>query len=188
MIDWNTYVQSLIAWVRQLWHWIVVHSDTIRTWDIQALIRTAQTRVMQATPREQLIAAGALVAVILILVLRGLWVGRVYRDPVLARAALLADVSLLMTQLRGRARRPANVTYRSLKRRIARSRGAFDVPNADRLTAQWKQADREVSALLTTLRHRKKHVVRVEQYRHLSTLRDTLHAQVHAPTTKPLRP
>jgi len=190
-MDWQSYLTQLVAWLLQIWGVLITLWQALLDGDVtaqipfQVLLRDAQTRIMQAALREQLSAAAVLAAVVLVQVVRWQWANRVYRDPVLARAALLADVSLLMTQLRGRARRPARVTYTSLKRRFARSRRAFDATSADRLTAQWKQADREVSALLTTLRRTKTHVVRIEQYRHLSTLRDTLHAHVHASSARP---
>ena len=190
-MDWQSYLMQLVAWFMQTWAmlstlWLAaVRGDATVGMLVQSLLRDVQIRVLQATQREQLSAAVILIAVALVPLVRWQWASRVYRDPVMARAALLADVSLLMTQLRGRARRPARVTYASLKRRIARSRQAFDASSAERLIAQWKQADREVSALLTTLRRTKTHVVRIEQYRHLSTLRDTLHAQVHVSSGTP---
>ena len=179
MFDWDSYLQALIAWARQLWEWLVLQSATIRSWDLITIHNAIYARVMDATPQEQTIAGGVVATIVVVLVVLRWWAGRVYRDPALAQAALLAEVSLLMTQLRGRARRPATKTYRTLKRRIKRSRRIFDIATADRLWAQWKQADRDVTILLTTLRRSKRHVVRVEQYQHLSTLRDTLHALVH---------
>ena len=180
MFDWNSYLQAVIAWVRQLWEWLVLQGAAIRSLDLLTIHDALYARVTNATPQEQTIAGGVGATIVVVAVVMGWWAGRVYRDPALAQAALLAEVSLLMTQLRGRARRPATKTYRTLKRRIARSRRVFDDTTAERLWAQWKQADREVTTLLTTLRRSKRHVVRVEQYQHLSTLRDTLHTLVHS--------
>ncbi len=179
MVDWDSYLQAVLVWVRQLWEWLVLQSATIRSWDLLTIHNAVYARIMNAAVHEQTIAGGVVATIVVVLVVLRWWAGRVYRDPALAQAALLAEVSLLMTQLRGRARRPATKTYRTLKRRIKRSRRIFDIATADRLWAQWKQADRDVTILLTTLRRSKRHVVRVEQYQHLSTLRDTLHAMVH---------
>ena len=180
MFDWDSYLQALIAWARQLWEWLVLQGAAIRSWDLITIHNAIYARFMNATPYEQTIAGGVVASIVVFGIVMRWWAGRVYRDPALAQAALLAEVSLLMTQLRGRARRPATKTYRTLKRRITRSRHIFDDATAERLWAQWKQADRDVTTLLTTLRRSRRHVVRVEQYQHLSTLRDTLHTLVHS--------
>ena len=180
MYDWDSYLQALIAWVRQLWQWLVLQGAPLGSWDLLTIHNAIYARVMNASPHELTIAGGVVAAIVVFGIVMRWWASRVYRDPVLARAALLADVSLLMTQLRGRARRPATKTYRTLKRRITRSRHVFDAATTERLWAQWKQADRDVTILLTTLRRTNRHVVRVEQYQHLSTLRDTLHTMVHS--------
>jgi hypothetical protein len=128
--------------------------------------------------REQVIVGGILMAVCAFGVIRWRLRRRAFRNPVLARSALLRDIELLLTQLRGRAVRPARVTHHALGRRCRRSRPAFDAEAWDRLWAQWKQADREVRTLLDTLRRTPAAVVRTEQLKHLSTLRDTIHRDI----------
>jgi hypothetical protein len=185
-MDWQSTLTRVVAWLTQAWLWLLTMWNTAQQWvmeqSLQSIYLLLSQRILNASPREQALALTALVVGIIILALVRHWQHRIYRDPALAQQALLADVSLLMTQLRGRARRPANATYRTLTRRIRRCRPAFDGDSWDRLWAQWKQADREVGQLLSTMRRSRSHVVRVEQYRHLSTLRDTLHAQVHVST------
>ena len=185
-MDWQSTLTRLIAWLSQVWQWLLMFWKVAQQWvaelSLQSIRASLSQRILTASPREQALVLTALVLGALIIVLLRRWQNRIYRDPVLAQQALLAHVSLLMKQLRGRARRPAKATYRSLIRRMRRSRPAFDGDSWDRLWAQWKQADREVRQLLTTLRRSRAHVVRVEQYRHLSTLRDTLHTQVHSST------
>jgi len=183
-MDWQTYIARIVAWLTQTVQWLTIMWQTAMQWDgmqsITTLRATLSDRMLHATPREQALVLTLLVIVVLALVLIRHWQRRIYRHPDLAQQAILADVALLMTQLRGRARRPAKATFRTLKRRIQQSRSAFDRASWDRLWAQWRQAEREVGQLLTAMRRSRAHVVRVEQYTHLSTLRDTLHAQVRA--------
>lgn len=182
-MDWQTYYARIVAWLTQTWQWLTTIWQTAERWDVMAFIQairaTVSERILQASIREQALVLTAAVICVLALMLIRRWQRRIYRQPLLAQQAILADVALLMTQLRGRARRPAKATYRALTRRIKQSRSAFDGASWERLWAQWKQADREVGQLLNAMRRSRTHVVRIEQYQHLSTLRDTVHAQVH---------
>jgi hypothetical protein len=171
MEDFLGWLTALLDQLPDLWALAGARVRALQTLDIAAVLVDLAGMADERLRLGAVLTGGAIVVLWLV----RLWVRRRHdRDPVWVQTTLHKAVQLLMTQLRGRATRPARVTQRTITRQLKRSRRAFTTERWDRLWAQWKQADREVDALVSLLRRDRSSRVRHEQYQHLETLRATL--------------
>lgn len=182
MNEWLEWLTGVLQDVQALWSHLMGLWVAVRAWyytvisaDIPAILLAW---LSHTTLRERLLGAAVASGLVVLAVCISWYTNRTYRIPHLARQHLLREIDLLVTQLRGRAYRPARITQRGLQHRLKRSRRALEPQLWDRLWAQWKQADREVQTLLTAARRQPGQVVRTAQLTHISTLRATIHSEV----------